>query len=267
MALQVETRSAHPWLAKLPAAATQCLQRLSSLPINILQQQVGIVRQHLAVKPAEQTLKRTAQAVHCENTDPLPAKRAKPDVTILPDQSASALSCHSSPTAETPLQTPSAAERKSLHNRLVVLKAAIALKAVCEIQQGTTPRASPTSVLQQRLSMLMAERQHLKDMLLSFEERYNDACQSQRFMLTVEAHHEWEQRYREYDQLKQLLADTQAELAKCPNNNGSLVPAATPATDPSDYSPTRPCAVSSAPKSVVAHPRAILATALPTSSS
>jgi hypothetical protein len=133
------------------------LLTLPSLQINILQQQVGIVRHHLTRPTAELSLKR---APHELDTNPLAAKRAKQDTTS-PEQSASALSSHSSPTAP-PALPLSQAERKSLRNRLVVLKAAIALKAVCEVQQGTMPVTSPTAVLQQRLNILMAERQHLK---------------------------------------------------------------------------------------------------------
>ena len=90
------------------------------------------MRQHLATQPAVvSTLKRATHELEPLDTNPLPAKRAKQDLITSPDQSASALSCHSSPTAP-PLALPlSLAERKSLRNRLVVLKAAIALKAVC----------------------------------------------------------------------------------------------------------------------------------------
>jgi hypothetical protein len=73
-------------------------------------------------------------------------------------------------------------------------------------------------------------------------------------MLTVEAHHQWEQRYYEYDQLKQLIVDTQTQLAKCPNN-GCLAPSL--ATDMSSDTAV-PCALA-ASKPTLAQPRAVRA--------
>eukprot|EP00730_Choanoeca_flexa_P016370 TRINITY_DN7715_c0_g1_i1.p2 TRINITY_DN7715_c0_g1~~TRINITY_DN7715_c0_g1_i1.p2 ORF type:complete len:124 (+),score=21.58 TRINITY_DN7715_c0_g1_i1:1044-1415(+) len=72
---------------------------------------------------------------------------------------------------------------------------------------------SPCSVSPSRHSLhVLTLHIILQTMLLEFEARYNAACSSQQLMLTVEAHQQWELRYQEYDNIKQLIADTQAQL-------------------------------------------------------
>jgi len=80
-------------------------------------------------------------------------------------------------------------------------------------------------------------------------------------MLTVEAHHQWEQRYREYDHLKQLITDAQAQLSQCPTN-GCLAPSIPLATDSASDLQLQSCTSTIRP--ALAQPRAVRALAIAT---